>query len=258
MTSDKISETVAKKRIPSIGKNSLAARKKKIRAVAGILQREYARSCCALHYDTPFQLLVATVLSAQTTDIAVNKATPALFARFTDAHAMAEANEEDIYPYINTIGLWRNKSRFLLGLSRRLVTEFGGELPRTVNELCTLPGVARKTATAVLSEAMGIQAGITVDTHMIRIHSLLGLTTGRDAVKVANEIEAILPAEYWPGYTHRIIDHGRLQCVARRPRCGICCLAAHCDSAASELAGYQPRYDRTEPASAKGLSWLKP
>lgn len=215
----------------------------------------YPKSTCALGHDSPFQLLIATMLSAQTTDLKVNEVTPELFRRWPTPAAMAEADPAEVGDVINTIGLWRNKAKNAVAASRMLMEEHGGVLPRTVAEMTKLPGVGRKTATAVLGTAFGIPAGITVDTHMLRINRLLRLSTQKDADKMAAELEAVLPKEHWSHYTHLIIDHGRLVCVARRPRCGVCPIAKHCPSAFDPSVGYKEANDAVEPASARGLSW---
>lgn len=235
-------------------------RRARAEAVVRALEDAYPHSTCALDHGSPFQLLVATILSAQTTDLKVNEATPELFSRYPDAAAMAEADPDDVGQVINSIGLWRNKARNIVAMSRALVDEHGGHVPRTVDAMRKLPGVGKKTATAVLGTAFGIPAGITVDTHMLRIHRLLKLVTGkasRDAEKMSHELERLIPEDAWSHYTHRIIDHGRLVCVARRPRCGVCVLAERnlCPSAFSPATGYKPAHDAREPASAKGLSW---
>ena len=236
--------------------SSTASRKKRAKAVCEKLADAYPKSRCALRYETPFQLLVATVLSAQTTDVAVNRVTPDLFDAFPDAAAMAKAPEGAIEEKINSIGLWRNKAKFLRGLSEKLVEEYDGELPRTVKELKTLPGVARKTATAVLGTAFDMPAGITVDTHMLRINRRLDLSQAKSADKMSKELEDLIPKDQWNQYTHRIIDHGRLICVAKRPRCGVCPIATLCPSEKDPEIGYKPENDDKEPASKKGLSWL--
>ena len=227
----------------------------RITDVIGRLEKAYPRSRCALHFESPFQLLVATVLSAQTTDLKVNEVTRELFDEFPDAETMAAADESEIAEHIRSIGLWRNKAKFLSGLSRKLVEEFDGKVPRTVKELTTLPGVARKTATAVLGTAFDLDAGITVDTHMLRINRRLGLSEETNAVKMGSELEEIIPRKHWNRYTHLIIDHGRLVCTARKPRCGVCVLDDLCPSACDPEIGYRPENDEKEPASAKGLSW---
>lgn len=240
----------------AMARESKTARAKRAALIVERLAAAYPHSTCALRHANPFQLLVATVLSAQTTDVAVNAATPGLFAAFPDAAAMAAAPEGAIERHIQSIGLWRNKAKFLRELSRQLVECHGGQVPADLEALTALPGVARKTATAVLSTAFGIAAGLTVDTHMLRIHRLLGLSSAKSADAMASDLEALIPRAAWTTYTYRIIDHGRLVCVARRPRCGVCPLADLCPSARSAAAGWRPANDEREPASAAHLSWL--
>jgi endonuclease III len=239
-----------------VARETKARRQQRAVAIAKALAKAYPRSKCALRHETPFQLLVATVLSAQTTDLAVNAVTRNLFQRFPDARAMAQAPDGAIEAAINSIGLWRAKAKNVRALSLVLLERWKGELPRTVEELTQLPGVGRKTATAVLGTAYGIAAGVTVDTHMVRINRLLGLTRSKEPDGIGRDLEALLPSSQWTSYTHRVIDHGRLVCVARRPRCGACPLSTLCPSAFSKTAGYKPENDHAEPASAKGLSWL--
>jgi endonuclease-3 len=235
----------------------MAARRARASRIVAALEEAYPRSTCALRHGSPFQLLVATILSAQTTDLVVNQVTPALFARWPTPAALAAADEAHVGAVIQAIGLWRSKARNLVAAARMLVTDFGGDVPRTVGGLVRLPGVGRKTATAVLGTAYGIAAGVTVDTHMLRIHRLLGLSRASSADRMTRELEQIVPRAAWTTYTHRIIDHGRLVCVARRPRCGVCVLAQRglCPSAMDPAAGYRAANDATEPASARGLSW---
>lgn len=240
------------------GRESLAQRTLRAHAVAKALGDAYPNSTCALRHETPFQLLVATVMSAQTTDLAVNAATRRLFATYPDAQAMASAPDGAIERMIDSIGLWRAKAKNLRNLSRLLVQHHQGRVPTTLEELTALPGVGRKTATAVLGTAYGIPAGITVDTHMLRINALLRLSTKPDPDKMAADLERLLPPREWPAYTHRIIDHGRLICVARRPRCGVCPLQTLCPSAGDPKTGYKPEHDAKTPASAAGLSWVTP
>ncbi len=196
------------------------------------------------------------MLSAQTTDVKVNEVTAELFARYPDAPALASADPDEVGRIINRIGLWRNKARNIVALSSTLVGHFGGQIPTTVDDLVQLPGVGRKTATAVLGTAFRLHAGVTVDTHMLRINALLGLSKQNDPNKMAKELEGLIPPDAWTVYTHRIIDHGRLVCVARRPRCGVCPLQGLCPSAFSAKAGYDAANDVRVPGSAKGLSWL--
>jgi endonuclease-3 len=244
--------------LPIVARETKAQKLERARAIAVRLAAAYPKSTCALDHATPFQLLVATVLSAQATDLSVNQATRGLFARFPDAARMAAAPEGAIEEAISSIGLWRAKARNVRALSTLLAAGHGGDVPRTIGELVVLPGVGRKTATAVLGQAYGIAAGVTVDTHMLRINALLCLSRAKDPERMARELEVLLPPSDWVSYTHRIIDHGRLVCVARRPRCGVCPVSDLCKSSFSPKAGYKPANDETEPASAKGLSWLRP
>lgn len=232
-----------------------AAKRERAQAIAATLAQAYPLSTCALDHTTPFQLLVATVLSAQTTDIAVNQVTRRLFRLYPDPHRLAAASVAEVGSTINSIGLWRAKAKHIVALAQQLVELHGGAVPQDIRALVTLPGVGRKTATAVLGTAFGIAAGITVDTHMVRINALLGLTKGTNPEIIARDLESLLPPAQWTAYTHRIIDHGRLVCVARRPRCGVCPIAQLCPSAFSAQAGYKPANDEKEPASARGLSW---
>jgi endonuclease-3 len=240
-----------------MARESVAQKRLRATAIDRALAKAYPRSTCALDHASPFQLLVATVLSAQTTDLAVNHVTRSLFRHWPTAQDLAGASEEQIGDTINSIGLWRAKAKNLRALAQMLVAAFDGTVPRTIAELTRLPGVGRKTATAVLGTAFHIPAGITVDTHMVRINALLKLTSGADPVRIAATLEGLLPPESWTSYTHRVIDHGRLVCVARRPRCGVCPVQGLCPSAFSPKAGYRAENDDREPASAKGLSWLR-
>ena len=208
-----------------VARESRADKAARAHRIVAHLRDAYPRSTCALLRASPFQLLVATVLSAQTTDLAVNKATRTLFAAYPDAAAMAQAAVPEIEGHINGIGLWRAKAKNVHGLSLQLVERFAGQVPADLDALTSLPGVGRKTATAVLGTAFGLAAGVTVDTHMARINHLLGLTRGKTPDAIARDLEDLLPPEQWPSYTHRVIDHGRLVCVANRPRCGVCPLA---------------------------------
>ena len=240
-----------------MARETKAQKAARARAIADALRKAYPGSTTALDHGTPFQLLVATVLSAQTTDLAVNRATRELFKRFPDARRMAAAPDGAIEEAISSIGLWRAKARNVRALSTLLVERHRGEVPRTIDDLVDLPGVGRKTATAVLGQAFGLAAGMTVDTHMLRINALLGLSKAKGPERMARDLETLLPPEEWVSYTHRVIDHGRLVCVARRPRCGVCPLQGLCRSAFSAKAGYNLANDEAEPASAKGLSWKR-
>ncbi|MBA7691276.1 MAG: endonuclease III [Calditrichaeota bacterium] len=194
------------------------------------LTREYPGAATALIHENAYQLLVATILSAQCTDKRVNLVTPAFFAAYPDARALAEATLEDIGEAIRSTGFFNAKARSLKGMAAAVVREHGGEIPGSMDELTRLPGVGRKTANVILGNAFGIP-GIVVDTHMLRLSNLLGIAEGRDAEKVEKALAKILPPQEWTIFSHRIIEHGRRVCVARRPRCGECVLNGLCPSA---------------------------
>ena len=193
------------------------------------LAQEYPDAICELDHRNAFELIVATILSAQATDVGVNKATPALFARFPDAETLAEAEPEDVEPFVSTIGLFRNKSKSLVGMARMLVEEYGGEVPAAMRDLVRLPGVGRKTANVIRSVALDLP-GLPVDTHVTRLSNLLGLTTQTDAVKIEMELNPMIPATQRGEFSLRMILHGRRVCVARRPRCEDCALNDFCPS----------------------------
>ena len=191
----------------------------------------YPDARCALHYDTPFQLLIATILSAQCTDEAVNKATPALFAAYPDPVAMADADVADLERLVKTCGFYKTKAKNLKATALRLVHDFHGEVPRTVAEIITLPGAARKTANVVLGNAYGINEGMVVDTHIGRLAVRLGLTELTDtknAKKIEPDLMARFPRDTWTRLAHLFISHGRAVCKAQRPRCSTCPLKRSC------------------------------
>ncbi len=185
---------------------------------------------CALHHDDAFQLLVATILSAQCTDARVNIVTPALFAEYPDACAMAGADPARVEALVRSTGFFRSKTKNLLGMARAVVTRFGGAVPSAMEDLVTLPGVGRKTANVVRSVAFG-EPGLAVDTHVGRLARRLGLTGSQDPVVVERDLGALVPREEWGTLSLRLILHGRAVCVARRPRCATCVLADVCPSA---------------------------
>jgi len=184
---------------------------------------------CELDFTTPFELLVATVLSAQTTDVRVNAVTPELFERFGNPELLAGAEQEELEAILRPLGFFRAKATALRGLGAALLADHGGQVPATLKELVALPGVGRKTANVVLGNAFGIP-GITVDTHVGRLARRLGWTTHNDAVKIERDIADLLPAERWTMACHRLIFHGRRVCHARRPACGACVLGDVCPS----------------------------
>ena len=191
------------------------------------LETMHPEAACALDFGTHFQLLAAVMLSAQTTDVSVNKVTPVLFDRYPTAEAMAEADPLEVQEIIKTIGLYKNKSKNLTALSKVLVSEYGGSVPGRFEDLVRLPGVGRKTANVVLAEGFG-EARIAVDTHVFRVSNRIGLTDAKDPAGVENTLMDRLPEEQWSRAHHLLIFHGRKVCHARRPDCGSCLLADLC------------------------------
>jgi endonuclease-3 len=203
-------------------------RKQQARKVALALTQTYPTAICALHHDGPFQLLAATILSAQCTDERVNLVTPALFAKYPTPVDLAAANQADVEKIIQSTGFFRAKAANLIGMAKSLVSQFGGDLPRTLDEMISLPGVGRKTANVVLGTAFGIPTGVVVDTHVKRITRLLGLTINKTPEKIERDLQALLPKSEWINFSHRLIHHGRRICNARRPKCKECSLLNLC------------------------------
>jgi endonuclease-3 len=201
------------------------------------LKQAYPAARCALDHRNAFELIVATILSAQCTDARVNMVTPVLFARYPDAFALARADQADVEEIIKSTGFFRNKAKSLIRMAQALVAEHGGEVPRTMEQLRVLPGVGRKTANVVLGNAFGINEGVTVDTHVARLSSLLRLTRHDDPVKIEQDLMPLFPQDDWALLSHLLIFHGRQVCIARRPRCGDCVLADLCPSAFVVNAG---------------------
>ncbi len=195
------------------------------------LHKEYPEPECALTHDDPFQLLVATILSAQCTDERVNMVTKELFPKYGTPTELAAVPQEVLEAEIRSTGFFRNKAKNLRGMASRLVEDFGGEVPRTMAELLSLPGVARKTANVVLGTAFGIAVGVVVDTHVGRLSNRLGLTDEKDPVKVERDLMVVIPKKDWIWFSHALIWHGRRVCNARQPRCEECGLARNCPSA---------------------------
>lgn len=202
-------------------------------AVAARMEEHYPQAECALHYTTPFTLTIAVLLSAQTTDAAVNKATPALFARFGTPEAMAQANPEDVAELIHSLGFFRTKAKNCVACAQMIMADFGGEVPRTMDEMQCLPGVGRKTANVVLNEAFGIVEGIAVDTHVFRIaHKLKFARPSADTpAKTEKALLTLYPRQYWGPVNHQWVLFGREYCIARRPRCADCFINDLCPSA---------------------------
>ena len=195
------------------------------------LKQAYPDAHCALEHTSPYELLVATILSAQCTDARVNMVTPALFARYPGPAALAGAAQADVEALVQSTGFFRNKAKNLIAMAQAVMAQHGGEIPRTMDQLHALPGVGRKTANVVLGNAFGINAGVTVDTHVTRLSNLLGLTAHQDAVKIEQDLITLVPQDDWTLVSHLLIMHGRGVCIANRPRCGECVLAALCPAA---------------------------
>jgi endonuclease-3 len=198
------------------------------RQILDILEQAHPEARCALDYRTPFQLAVATILSAQCTDERVNRVTPHLFARFPDAAALASATLPEVEEIIRSTGFFRAKARSITGFASGLVEKHGGEVPRTMAEMVPLSGVGRKTANVVLGHAYGIDEGIAVDTHVLRVSNRLGIAAGDDPLEVEKQLMVLVPRERWTRTTDLLIFHGRKVCDARRPSCGTCPVFAHC------------------------------
>ncbi|NER35013.1 MAG: endonuclease III [Oscillatoria sp. SIO1A7] len=203
---------------------------KKQRAIEVLirLKRLYPDARCTLDYETPVQLLVATILSAQCTDERVNKVTPALFARFPDAAALSEAPLEELEGLVRSTGFYRNKAKNIKGACQAIAHKYDGLVPKQMELLLELPGVARKTANVVLANAYGINQGVTVDTHVKRLSQRLGLTEEKDPVKIERDLMRIIPQEDWENWSIRLIYHGRSVCTAKKPACDDCAMADIC------------------------------
>ena len=196
--------------------------------IAKLLAMEYADARCALEFSNPLQLLIATILSAQCTDVRVNMVTPVLFKKYRAAADFAAAKRGDLEKAIQSTGFFRNKAKSIQECCRRLAEEYGGKVPQTLDELVELPGVGRKTANVVLGTAFGIASGVVVDTHVARLTYRLGLTKQKDPVKIERDLMALLPQREWVNFAHRLIHHGRRICSARKPRCEECVLNEVC------------------------------
>ncbi len=212
-------------------RETAAERQRRADTILRRLKAAYPDAHCALDHQSPFQLIVATILSAQCTDVRVNMVTPALFARYPDPFALAEAKPEELEEMIRSTGFFRNKTKSLIGMARALVADHGGKVPATMDQLRVLPGVGRKTANVVLGNAFGINEGIVVDTHVARLSQLLGLTRHDDPVKIEQDLMPLFPQRDWALLSHLLIFHGRQVCIARRPKCEVCVLANVCPSA---------------------------
>jgi endonuclease-3 len=209
-------------------------KKQRALAILSRIQNLYPDATCSLDYSTPVQLLVATILSAQCTDERVNKVTPGVFGRFPDAESLANANLTELEELVHSTGFYRNKAKNIQGACRMIVSDFNSVVPNTMTELLKLPGVARKTANVVLAHAYGINAGVTVDTHVKRLSQRLGLTKNTEPVGIEKDLMGLLPQADWENWSIRLIYHGRAVCKARSPSCDICELADLCDTNLSQ------------------------
>jgi endonuclease-3 len=194
------------------------------------LQRLYPDTRCFLHYKTPFQLLCAVILSAQCTDERVNMVAPELFKVFPTPEKLAKAKTKDLERIIKSTGFYHNKAKNLMGAAQALLALYKGKMPKTIQEMLEIPGVGRKTANVVLGEVYGISEGITVDTHVTRLSHRLGWTKHQDAVKIEQDLMKIVPKDEWLHFSHRLIQHGRKVCDARKPLCSVCTLSKWCPS----------------------------
>ncbi|MEA2236413.1 MAG: endonuclease [Thermoanaerobaculia bacterium] len=195
------------------------------------LKQMYPKAKCALDFTNAFELLIATILSAQSTDVRVNIVTKSLFRKYPDPKSFAEASQVEMERDVKQTGFFRNKAKAVIAASKAIVEHHNGEVPRTMDELTALPGVGRKTANVVLSNAFKIAVGIVVDTHVTRVSARLGLTNSDDAVKIEQDLIALIPQKEWTNFSHRIIAHGRTICIARKPKCAQCALNELCPSA---------------------------
>jgi endonuclease-3 len=203
----------------------------RIRAILDGLHAAYPNAECALHHRNAWELLVATILSAQCTDARVNMVTPELFRKYPTPEAMAQASLPALEEEIRTTGFFRNKAKSISGAAKRLVAEFGSEVPRDMDELLTLPGVARKTANVVLGVAYQEAVGVVVDTHVLRLSRRLQLTVNDEPQKVEQDLMKVIPYDHWIAFSHEMIHHGRQVCIARKPRCADCTIEKLCNSA---------------------------
>jgi len=230
-------------------RESQAARRARAREIVKQLEQAYPEAACALQHRSPFELLVATILSAQCTDKMVNQVTPRLFARFPNPRALADAPPAEIERIIQPTGFFRQKTKSIQAAARDLVERFGASVPGTLEELVTLRGVGRKTANVVLGDAFGVP-GLTVDTHMMRVNRRLALTQHEDPVKIERDLMQLVPREEWTSYSHRVIQHGRVCCDARHPQCERCPLRELCPWPDSRAARGKPGPKRPRPANS--------
>jgi endonuclease III len=224
------SKAVARRQKPTARPAAIGTNPERVRAILQKLDQAYPNVTCALDHKNAFQLLIATILSAQCTDERVNQVTKTLFVKYPAPKDFAYANPSELEQDIRPTGFFRNKTKSIMGASKKIIEEFGGEVPRTMDELLTLPGVARKTANVVLGTAYGIAVGVVVDTHVTRLSNRLDLSRNEDAKKIEQDLMAVIPRNKWILFSHQLIWHGRKVCQARKPKCVECNLEALCYS----------------------------
>jgi endonuclease-3 len=220
----------AKAKASASGKAAKGTEPKRVAAILAKLDQAYPNATCELKHESPFQLLVSTILSAQCTDVRVNQVTESLFKKYTSPEAFAYATPSELEKEIRPTGFFRNKTKSIMGASKAIVEQFGGQVPHTMEEILTLPGVARKTGNVVLGTAYGLASGIVVDTHVLRLSRRLDLTRHEEPKKVEEDLMKIIPQEKWISFSHQLIWHGRRVCVARKPKCVECNLEPLCYS----------------------------
>jgi endonuclease-3 len=203
---------------------------KRVAAILAKLDEAYPEATCELKHENPFQLLISTILSAQCTDVRVNQVTQTLYKKYPSPEAFAYANPSELEQEIRPTGFFRNKTKSIMGASKGIIEKFGGQVPQTMEEILTLPGVARKTGNVVLGTAYGIASGVVVDTHVIRLSRRLDLTKHEEPKKIEQDLMRVIPKESWIKFSHQLIWHGRRVCVARKPRCVECNLESICYS----------------------------
>jgi endonuclease-3 len=219
----------AKSKLAKSGYNPVAP--ERVKDILNRLDQRYPNVRCALHHNSAWELVIATILSAQCTDVMVNKVTPGLFEQYPTPEAMAKATPEELEPILRPTGFYRNKAKSVVGASKGIVENFGGEVPNEMDKLLTLPGVARKTANVVLGSWFGIGVGVVVDTHVHRISRRLELTKADDAKNIEQDLMRVIPRTKWIDFSHQIIHHGRAICIARRPKCADCPIENVCHAA---------------------------
>lgn len=227
-TKQKKTSAASKSRVAAPSNRGTAP--KRVRAILDKLDQAYPAATCELHHDNPFQLLISTILSAQCTDERVNIVTKTLFPKYPTPKDFAYANPSELEQDIRPTGFFRNKTKSIMGASKKILEEFSGKVPQTMDELLTLPGVARKTANVVLGSAFGIASGVVVDTHVQRLSERLDLTKNTDPKKIEQDLMKVIPQDRWILFSHQLIWHGRRVCQARKPRCLECNLERLCYS----------------------------